>query len=122
MVAAPILNECDDIDGMLAGFIFFSVAARPDLVRNLPSCQVKKGPDLDLWVEMYEDSALTGQRGELLLYKCMTAPCLKGSVLEALMRMDMWEVLIVTSWNARVDTGSYSRIFGEVYSDTRRKP
>ena len=50
VVAAPILNECDDMFVMCGGFILFMAADRFDLVRNRPSCQRNRGPLL-FWCE-----------------------------------------------------------------------
>ena len=57
VVAAPILNECDDIDTRCCGFILDKTDARPCLFRNRPSCHVNRGPDLVGWEEMKYERA-----------------------------------------------------------------
>ena len=64
-----------------------------------------------------------GQMGELLAWRVICTPTLNGSVLDdfILSWMEDGEVMD-RSWKHRLESGSYAKTRGAVYSDTRRNP
>ena len=58
---------------------------RPALVRYRPFCQVNSGPDCEGSLCVKALRALTGHKGEELLYREMYVPVRNGSVFDALM-------------------------------------
>ena len=122
-MAAPIRNEWLERFLVPGGLTLLSVAAKFVRVRNLPSWNLKSGPDWWGEIRMYSSKAWTGQSGESFLMMRIVVPTRKGSVFEAFILMSMvLRFLMRMSDLHRVVAGSYDLAREDVYSEILKNP
>ena len=120
--APPILNEWV-LMLVQSGNAACSIADSLLRVRNEPSWYWKNGPRCDGCARMKFCAAWTGQNGESILWSRIVTPLRNGSVFDACRRMNIIVVLgdATTCSNIKV-VELWALIFGDVYSDERRRP
>ena len=84
---------------------------------------MNSGPVLVGWIDKKRLIALMGHKEVLFPASRINVPCRNGSVLDVLiMTVASLSSVVFTSLYRRVECGSYLFLYGDVYSDIRKKP